>query len=104
VLLHLTVVSQATFACVKRRAYAPRTMRFCQAGDIATGITMSPEGEGRFAHGELIGALFGRLRLAARNIARGRAPEDTSKGGDCSQSEQERTKVSHALSSERRRH
>jgi hypothetical protein len=58
VLLHLTVVSQATFACVKRRAYAPRTMRFCQAGDIATGITMSPEGEGRFAHGELIGGLL----------------------------------------------
>jgi len=42
---------------------------------------MSREGEGRFAHGERIGALFGRLRLATRNIARGRAPEDTSKGG-----------------------
>ena len=42
---------------------------------------MSREGEGRFAHGELIGALFGKLRLATRNIARGRAPEDTSKGG-----------------------
>jgi hypothetical protein len=45
-------------------------MRFCQASRIATGITMSREGEGRFAHGELIGALFGRQRLAARNFAR----------------------------------
>jgi hypothetical protein len=42
---------------------------------------MSREGEGRFAHGELIGALFGRQRLAAGNFARGRAPKDTSKGG-----------------------
>jgi hypothetical protein len=38
---------------------------------------MSREGEGRFAHGELVGALFGRLRLAVRNIARGLAPGDS---------------------------
>jgi hypothetical protein len=81
VLLRLTVVSQAILGCVKRRAYAPRTTRFCQAVDIATDITMSREGEARFAYGELIGALFGKRRLAARNIARGRAPEDTSKQG-----------------------
>jgi hypothetical protein len=42
---------------------------------------MSREGEARLAYGELIGALFGKRRLAARNIARGRAPEDTSKQG-----------------------
>ena len=82
VLLQLTVVSQAILGRVTRRAYAPRTTRFCQAFDIATDITMSREGEARFAYGELIGALFGKRRLAARNIARGGAPEDrVSKGG-----------------------
>ena len=40
---------------------------------------MSREGEARFAYGELIGARFGRLRLAARNIARGRAETSPSK-------------------------